>query len=301
MRVLLATDGSHDARCAELLVTSVHWPAATHVDLVHVDAPLAGDSELPDPALKALHDDIRAEIQLHLDGLHREMTKAHPRLKLDDVVLPGRPATAIVEHARAVKADLIVMGSRGHGAVASAIVGSVAAEVIDHAPCPVLIARAQKITGVVVADDGSDGARQAEELIAQWSFLRGLPIRVVSVTDLTPLRTGFASGVAPSYETAWHEMVVEKRHEHERYAAAGAARLAHLGKGVSSEARTGFVGGEIVACAKDAGADLIVVGSRGRTGLQRLLLGSVARSVLFSAKTSVLIVRQASEVPADRR
>ena len=300
MKVLLATDGSQDARCAELLVKSVRWPKSTRITLLHVDAPWAGDSELPPDDLEALHNEARAEIKLHLDGLRREIAKAHPGVKIDEAITPGRPGTAIVEQARETKADLVVLGSRGHGAIASALIGSVAAEVVDHSPAPVLVARTAGIAGVVVSDDGSDGARQAEEVIARWSFLRGLPIRVVSVVDSSPAKTGFASGVVPAYEAAWREMVREKRHEHETYAADGAARIAGLGKQVTSEARSGFVAREIIASATESGADLIVVGSRGRSGVARVLLGSVARSVLFNAKASVLIVRQKVDVPPAR-
>lgn len=59
-----------------------------------------------------------------------------------------------------------------------------------------------------------------------------------------------------------------------------------------AQTRHGNAAQEIIAAASDARADFIVIGSRGRTGLERLLLGSVARNVLFHAPCSVLVVRQ---------
>lgn len=57
-------------------------------------------------------------------------------------VLEGKPADVIVDHAQAVKADLIVMGSQGRTGVQRLMVGSVAERVVRHAPCPVLVVRA---------------------------------------------------------------------------------------------------------------------------------------------------------------
>lgn len=298
MRILLATDGSPDARRAEALVASIRWPVRTHVSLLQVDGPMPGDGERSRADLIALHDEIRAEILLHLEELRREIKKKHPRVTTECISLPGHPGDVIVEYARASRADLVVMGSRGHGAVASAFLGSVAAHVLDHAPCPVLVARTQVIRGAVVADDGSDGARHAEELIARWPILRGHPVRVVSVADASPLNTGFGSGIDVGSYAAYDELLHGLRQAHEGYARAGAQRLAPLGSHVSHVVRTGNVPAEILATAVETSADLIVVGSRGRTGLSRLLLGSVARGVLFGAPVSVLIVRERREIAA---
>ena len=180
------------------------------------------------------------------------------------------------------------MGSRGRGAIASTILGSVAAEVIDHASCPVLVARAPKLTSIVVAHDGSDGARQAEEVLARWPPFRDLPIRVVSVVDLAPFAGGQAGTEIVDAGT-YQRMFDDLRQLHEGYAAEAAKRL---GARAAGEARHGFVAQQIVATGADAKADLIVVGSRGQTGLARLLLGSVARGVLFASPVSVLVVRQ---------
>jgi nucleotide-binding universal stress UspA family protein len=298
MKVLLATDGSIDARRAERLVASIRWSTRTRITVLRVDTPFPGDSERPRADLIAIHDAAREEIDEHLRDVAGEIRRQHPRLAIERLTLPGHAAEVIVEHARASKADLVIMGSRGRGAVASAVLGSVAAEVVDHSPCPVLIARTDSIRGGVVADDGSDGARHAEELIAKWPILRGRPVRVVSVADVSPLTTGLVSGVDVGSYAAFDESIRELRHAHSGYARDAEERLAALGERVTSETRTGSVTTEILAVAAETGADLIVVGSRGRTGWKRLLLGSVARGILHGATASVLIVRENAVAPA---
>ena len=82
-------------------------------------------------------------------------------------------------------ADLIVIGHRGHSRWESALLGSVSAEVVDHAPCAVLVARDDRIGPVVLADDGSPHARAAETIMTECPLFAGLPITVVSVMSET--------------------------------------------------------------------------------------------------------------------
>lgn len=289
MNVLLATDGSLQAKAAEGLVSATSWPDRTRITALQVQELMPAVRGVPDDVHLALYEDARRRIDEHLEGLASEL--ARPGRDVDVRLMNGRPASVIVDEARRIGADLIVVGSRGRGAVASTVLGSVAAEVIDHAPCPVLVARAPRFTSVLVADDGSDGACQAEAVIAGWSLLHGLPIRVVSVLDLAPFvtDTGIAMIDAETYQRTFDEL----RSLHEGYARTAAERL---GASATPEVREGSTGHEIVRAAADAKADLIVVGTRGRTGLARLFLGSTARSVLFHAPVSVLVVRQKVDV-----
>ena len=74
-------------------------------------------------------------------------------------------------------ADLIIVGSRGRGVAASAIGGSVSADLTDHAPCPVLIVRRPALAGSWSRPTGSPSAKAIPEILARWRFLRGLPDR----------------------------------------------------------------------------------------------------------------------------
>ncbi|HUG06971.1 MAG TPA: universal stress protein, partial [Candidatus Limnocylindria bacterium] len=153
--------------------------------------------------------------------------------------------------------------------------------------------RQTTLTKVVLATDGSDGARQAEELVARWPFLAALPVRVVSVASTTlPFAAADPMGAGMMAADTYQLLVDDVRAEHERAARESAERLVARQVKATATVREGYAPNEIVREVAGSGADLIVIGSRGRTGITRLLLGSVARSVLFQAPCSVLVVPQ---------
>jgi nucleotide-binding universal stress UspA family protein len=88
-----------------------------------------------------------------------------------------------------------------------------------------------------------------------------------------------------------HELVETTRQQ--GVADASATTLRRSGRRAIARVRTGDAAARILAVAEGESVDLIVLGSRGRTGLRRALLGSVGREVLSSARTSVLVVRAA--------
>jgi nucleotide-binding universal stress UspA family protein len=216
---------------------------------------------------------------------------------LERMILRGHPAKAILAEAREFEADLIVVGSRGHGAVRTALLGSVSADVVDHAPCPVLVARHEAISRILVATDGSAGAEHAEHVLRDWPILAGRPVTVLCVADVgLPVSTGMAPAVDDRVFESYALAVDEARQQARDQAAVVAERLAAVGFDALPETREGVPAEEILAVAASRGADLIVVGTRGHTGLARLVLGSVARTVLTHAQASVLVVREKARI-----
>jgi universal stress protein A len=90
----------------------------------------------------------------------------------------------------------------------------------------------------------------------------------------------------------YRDSAVATRHERDELARSMKRQLVAAGLRAEVDAREGDAATEILAAARDAKADLIVMGTHGRTGLARLVLGSVARNVLQHAPCSVLIVRE---------
>ncbi|HEX5825014.1 MAG TPA: universal stress protein [Candidatus Limnocylindrales bacterium] len=298
MRVLVAIDGSEPAGLAVDLVASIAWPPDTEIvvaDAVETGAGLYGG---PWPALAVVDTDrIEADIRAAAQKTVREAYDrlARPGLKVTEVVLRGRPATAIVDQARRMQADLVVVGSRGHGTIESMVLGSVSAEVVDHAPAPVLVVRGPRLERIVLAWDGSSGATRAADLLRRWPIFAGAQVRVVSVADIrVPWWTGFPEAGSPEMMPMYVEAVDASRSQHEELAREMTARLQTSGLTVETNRQDGDAATEILAAASASGADLIIMGTHGRTGLRRLVLGSVARNVLQHATCSVLVVREGS-------
>ena len=287
--LLLATDGSPQAEVAARLVRSLRLPAGAIVEVLRADEPFASDAELPPRAYDALRAAMREEIDKEVASA--KLTVSGPGREVRVAVPFARAATAIVDEARQIAADLVVVGSRGRGQLATMVLGSVAAEVIDHAPCPVLVARSPKLHRLLLADDGSSEAAAARDVVGAWPLFAGLDTRVVGVAPIPA-----AIGVGPirheDASQAYAEAVDALRVMYQTVANGDALRLTEAGLRARAEIRCGDPAREIVDAAVEDEADLIVLGSHGRTGLERLLIGSVARSVVTHARCSVLVVRQ---------
>jgi nucleotide-binding universal stress UspA family protein len=297
MRVLLAYDGSADAAQAAELIATATWPANSVIRVVSVLEPISlyvsfmPAEMLAEPSLESM---IQHQLEADLAEVVARLKSAG--LAAEGVILQGRPATAIAHDAADFRADLLVVGSRGHGALAGLILGSVSAELVDHAPCPVLVARRPTISRVVFATDGSHSAERAHDLVANWPIFDGAMIRVLSVVDVVPpWHTGIAPTMYRLALDAYARDIEEATVRHKSVADAAARRLSAARRRVRAAVRSGDAATEIVEDAATRQADLIVLGSRGETGLARLVLGSVARNVLQGTKVSVLIARDHQE------
>jgi nucleotide-binding universal stress UspA family protein len=296
MKVLLATDGSDAAEVALALAGAITWPAGSAVRLVSViepvEAVLSGAwapaiaQDIEDQA-----DELLASAEVVLEQAAKQL--AGHGLQVEREVMRGRAASCIVEDAGDFGADLIVIGSRGHGSIGSMLLGSVSAEVADHSPCPVLVARQPRVTRVIVGADGSPYALAAEEWLKRWPIFGHAAFEVTSVAYLgMPWTSGLAlsaySGGGEDYADSGRQIV----DEHRRLAEDSAERLRAAGLRATALVAEGDAAHELIRIAQDDQADLVVLGTHGRTGLARLIMGSVARNVMLHAPCSVLIVRQ---------
>jgi nucleotide-binding universal stress UspA family protein len=293
MRILIAYDGSPGAQQAAALAGSLAWPQGSALRV-------AGAVEFARPFYTGLRHDAMASPEtdpLLDEGRRAQVADVVAELSgtghdVDGIVLRGRTATVLVEHAASFAADLVITGSRGHGTVTSLLLGSVSAELVETAPCPVLVARTPEARTIVVAVDGSAAADQAVSLLETWPITPGGSIHVVSVAEvIDPIEFGLAP--ARYHAAAAHHagVVAEQKQYHAQLAEDTAARLRAVGRPAQAMMRTGRAASEVLAVASETHADLIVMGSRGRTGLARMVLGSVARKVVNDSAASALIVR----------
>lgn len=290
MKVLLATDLSDHAAVAHELVRSMVLPAGSKVRVITAVEPVTTVQIFAPSALFTITEETEREVRAEVSRVANEI--ARPGVEADALIALGRAADAILEAAVAFAPDLLVVGTRGLGGLKSALLGSVSAEIVDRAPCPVLVARSGKISSLILAEDGSKYAGAAADVIRSLPALAVLPVRVVSVVDapfptliLDPGATAAAVEAYRAYESALPAL----RTTHTAFAHDRAEALASAGISTTFEQREGDAADELIEAAKREHADCIVIGTRGQTGLQRLALGSVARSVLFHAPCSVLI------------
>jgi nucleotide-binding universal stress UspA family protein len=278
-------------------VAGLDWPAGTAIRVaqaIETESALFGG---PWPAVAlAQRDVLEAEI-LASGRATVEAAKlliARPGLEVTTAVLAGRPASAMVDAARSLGVDLVVVGSRGHGTIESMVLGSVSSEIVDHASVPVLFARRQEVRRVILAWDGSASSRVAADLIRTWPIFNAAAIRVVSIAHAPfPWWTGIPGSDAPQLLPMYLEAAEASRRRHRQLAEEMAGALGASGLAATAEQREGDAADEILGAAVAFDADLIVLGTHGWTGLRRLVLGSVARNVLHHADASVLIARDA--------
>jgi nucleotide-binding universal stress UspA family protein len=301
MRILVATDESGAAHRALDFVAGLAWPAGTTIRIIEVvetDPPIyavgsvaALAEGLEVPSLRQAAATVSAS-ERHLSG--RDFA-------VEGSVLHGRRATEVIREARRFRADLIVLGSRGHGTIEAMLLGSVSAEIAEHANVPVLVVRGSKprLEHVMVAWDQSPAARAAVELLKRWPAFGPTSIRVLSVNDLgAPWWAGFPTpGAAES-----SGLYLVAANDTRRARAAMARELAdelriagHPATGISAEGQPAV---RIIDAAAEWPADLVVMGTHARHGLSRLLLGSVARNVVLHAGCSVLVVPTQAAVSA---
>ncbi len=290
MRVLLGYDGSTSADRALALVAGVAWPPNSECHIVvafGVPIPTYAPGVVADAAtLQTVSDAQQGEAERLASAASARL--ARPELTVTGEVGVGRPAGTILDAADRVAPDLLVVGSRGFGPLTAALLGSVSEELVDHAPCPVLVARGTALRRVLLADDGSADAQTASALLLHWPIFRDCEVRVVSVAQRPDV---YATNSETQMTAArWvGQVALEGAGE---LARTTAERLSRGGLHADTAVRQGDPTIEILAAAADWPADLVVIGTRGQTGLTRLLHGSVARKVLEHARCSVLVERR---------
>jgi hypothetical protein len=200
------------------------------------------------------------------------------------------PYKYIIEEAIKNQVSIIITGRRGRKGLKRLMMGSETARVIGHSHCNVLVVpRAAKIefNRIIVATDGSKYSDTAVREAIGISKRCGSTLIAISVVP--------SEGASP-FDIVHTEMMKETIAENELKMAECTIRdLKELsvkeGVSVTGLIYTGKPYDAIITTAKEKQADLIVVGSHGRTGIDRLLMGSVTERVIGLAECAVLVVK----------
>ncbi|MFO0845271.1 MAG: universal stress protein [Gemmataceae bacterium] len=204
-------------------------------------------------------------------------------------VAVGPVVDTILHKAQEVGAGLILMGAGDPPPGGRFAVGPVAQAVLEHAPQPVLAVRPGGLPAgprkVLCAVDHSPASLRALRIAARLTQAVEGDLTVLTVVPAVPwlsaaVETGELADAAAAHDRRWREAFEEAL----RAVDFGPARWA-------KEVRHGAPHGGILAAAREGGADVLVMGATGRSGLARVLLGSVTRRVLRDLPCSLLTVK----------
>jgi len=291
LKILAATDLSKPAD--EAIRQAHQWAAAWHGELFvcHVvEGPARTNPLFPQQNEGDAMAALAWEQRIATEVSERVMAVTGRRADQFRILVDsGSPEAVIVSDAEENAAGLVVIGARGKTPIERLLLGSVAERVIRYAHCSVLIARPHAETGHVLAStDLSDPSLPAIIAGAVEATRRGARLTVVYgvepwVVANAPAETG------PVLPHAVREAAERKVREVLAKAQVDAETLI-----VSGDSATAILG-----AAANLRAELVVIGTRGRTGLARLALGSVAERVVEAADCSVMVVRLGASNPSD--
>jgi nucleotide-binding universal stress UspA family protein len=289
--VLVATDFSDTAQAG------IDWAlelARTHkaqIVLVHgVMLPNRATDFVPSPP------DLTEKLQEAASGrLNEAAERARGRgVEVTTDLRIGLPSQAIIEAAEERNVDLAVLGTRGHTGLQHIFLGSTAQRVVQHAHCPVL----------TVHPGDVDQHRQIRTVLVPTDFSRDAELSTSVALDLLAKQSAATTLVLLHvyhlpYEYTAYGSIPTSLDYFKDVEGAAEERLRELAEPLASEglsvrtvAREGYPPEVIVGEAEAIGADLIALGTHGRSGLTHLLLGSTAERVVQHASCPVLTVRR---------
>jgi len=296
MRVLIAVDGSRGSEVVLQEAVSRPWPLGTRFSLITVLDPFFF-TRAP-----LLLDEAKAAAGKFLGEAAERLGAAG--WETDVEVVLGNPRHAISECAESWRADLLLVGSHGLKTLARLAFGSTVRAVLRHTHCSVEIVRApekQFVPGkqgkrILLATDGSEFSTAAVKSVAERPWPKDTEVKVISVPELA-----LWLGEFPYFQLAQVEELNHSAIDAARAAVALAKEtLRRTALQVSTDVPVDreAPAKAILEEANEWNADLIVVGSHGRRGFDRIAMGSVSEALAMHAHCSVEVVRIPQRVEA---
>lgn len=293
-RVLAATDFSETAGAAVDWAVDIARQHGARVHLVHA---LTLPAPLPDyvPAGADFGQELHEVALAKLEETAARVRAAGVEVDLDVPI--GVPSQSILRLAEEGGADLVVLGTRGLTGMSHLLLGSTAERVVQRCACPVLTVhpgdrdRHRPIRTVVLPTDFSPGAEDAAAVAHRLLARLEADARIVLVHAYHLPIEYTAYGPIPTSVRFLEDVGVDAQERLDQVARG----MARQGLAVDTVAREGYAPDVIVDEARSRNADLIAMGTHGRTGLAHLLLGSTAERVVQHAPCPVITVRRREE------
>lgn len=281
-KILLATDGSENVGRATEAALDLARRSGAELHLVHVwhDVPSPYAHAFVRRELEQQGREVLDEQVKRVGAMGGAVTRAYLR--------EGRTSEEVIKLSDKIEADLLVVGSRGHGGMRHILLGSHSEDIVRHAHRPVLVVRTGEgvwpPVRIVAGDDLSEDARRAAEMAASLGRLFGARMLLLHARPHLPEAHGEAVRRA--------EEELEDR----------AGKLEDI---LGEPARTRVVASDaaeaLIEAAREGGEPtLVAVGSRGLGMVRRMWLGSVSTKVVRAGLGAVLVYPHVSERPMDR-
>ena len=290
--ILVATDFSANADHALDFACRLAGVFGAEVHLVHVRILLEGRQQ---------SQELQRELE-RLDATHDRQTEDalakhanQRRVGVHTHLVRGLSVSeSLLESALDLQCDLMVMGTHGRRGLRHLLLGSVAEEIVRTATVPVITVRESADTEersagtILVCHDFSERSEAAVGMAREWALALGAEVHLLHVVEPVVYPEFYAVDVMP-------DEVLHRIEERSVEAMEAAAAVQLQGVVHTLEVVTGRAVDAILDAADPARFDLVIMGTRGLSGLQHLLLGSVAEGVVRRSRIPVLTVRAAEE------
>ena len=287
-KILLPLDGSELAEKALAPAVALAEAFSAEIVLLRVVVPLF--IKIDPDLYQRIIDGDQKEAEIYLSGIQLRSLFSTISVKGETVV--GKAAKSILDYSQENEIDLIVMSSHGRSGISRWVYGSVADKVLHKAECSVVIVHPQVETEpfahkrILVPLDGSLEAERvlgpalklAHEVTAELVLLR--------VAEMPPIPKEPVNGW-PGVESVMQVAEMEAR----TYLWRVRESLIDGGVQIDTHVATGPVAEGIIDTADKLQADLIVMSSHGRSGVERWVFGSVTEKTLRGAHCAALVIR----------
>ena len=243
----------------------------------------------------AIWEGVRSGASERIEALQKEVEASGVESVTTELGESIDPVDVIAQAAKSHDADLVVMGTHGYGGIKHAFLGSVAERTIRTLACPVLAVKSASpdatppIRRILVPVDFSSHSDRAAALAAGLATRLGASIDLLHSIDFAPESAGYLTPDAMDFGRKLQAIASERLEQITQSIPDDVETVVHLHRGKPASV--------IEAIAKQVGADLIVMGTHGHTGLSHLFIGSVAERTLRIAPCSVLAVKADEDTP----
>lgn len=302
-RVLIPLDGSELAE--KVVPHLVRLVAAERTEILLISALSRAIPAFADLAIPALDEVITlagSEIEDSVSRVEGQLRQLG--FSVSRQYLLGLPSDCILQMAEEEHIDLIAMSTHGRTGVGRALLGSVADQVVRHTQKPVLLTSSKTVSRtepslqtVLVPLDGTRFAESALPFAQRFAQEQGatlLLLRVIEPPNLS--EPELMSGSSQSLEVIQESLVKIATSYLERIR----RRLQLAGVNATQQVEMGQPAFAITQTANSENVDLIVMSTHGRTGIERLVYGSVASQVIHDATCPILFLHGQETVPAQQ-